>query len=222
MKIVVLILFGFTAAHAEGQGIGDIFRLLPPEYVDGLSIDARNELLKNRKFYPAENIPDEDVEVYELAALDSIKNFLRIEMTYETGQAGFIVFEMRSFDKADGNKLVVLSSFSGAHDMFGQNQLQVFNYRNNQLTEATKDYLPQDLGVRDFVKSNTPDSLIVEYENNSSNCYSLGYEGENITYRFYDRNIDRFGIDSSWIIGNAIEFEWTNDQFVRKPVENKE
>jgi hypothetical protein len=222
MKIGILIVLIFFSAISFGQKITDIFRMLPNDcFHYELSDDSRTELLKNMKYYPASNCKEESI-VFSLVDLDTLKNFVRIEMSYESGQAAYTIYEIRSFKKSGGSQIVIFSNVSGANIMYGQNILQTFEITDNKLVESKIEYLPINIGIKDFVKIETPDSLILKYENSSSHSYKLGYYVKNITYELNDFYLHNSDLDSLYLLGNKIEFVWENDKFDRKPVEKKE
>lgn len=212
---------------SNGQNIIDLFKIIPSEYVDDLSLENRELLLKKLKYYPPDNEPEKYVEVYSLVAVDTFKNFLRVEMGFETGQAGYVITELRSFTLKNGDKLLISSMIGGAHNSFQTVKFQQFEYHNKQLVKAKKDYLPTTIGLADFIKPSTPDSIIQKYKDYDFELtYELGYEyflgmsNEHISYRFYSYSsmVDNLSVDNSWVLGNMIEFIWTGDGFLRKKV----
>ena len=177
-------------------------------------------MIKNKKFYPPSNC-DEEIIVFNLVELDSVKNFMRIEKSYESGQAAYTIYEIRSFNKTGGSQVVVFSTVCGANIMFGQNILETFEITDNKLVKSKFEYLPTNIGIKDFVKKETPDSLILKYENSSSHSYNLGYFKENITYELNDFYLYNSERDSFYLLGNKIEFVWENDKFEKKSIEKR-
>ncbi len=168
------------------------------------------------------------MEVYKLVAADTIKNFLRIEMSFESGQAGYVIIELRSFSLKNGSKILIASSVGGAHNSYGTNEFQVFEYRDKKLIKALKPYLPFSLDLKDFLKPNTPPDVVKRFNNDTSHGYELGYgyffgeENENIKYEFNSENTRYSPADTAWILGNQVEFVWKNDTFIQKKMSMKQ
>ena len=211
---LLLLLFSFLSA----QDIKYFFKILPAFYTKDLNGPTKDSLLQRKNYYPASN-DSEEVIVYKLEELDLKKNFLRIEMSYETGQRAFIAFELRSFKVANGNSIIVFSNTSGAPHEYLQNNLTVFSYNKAKgLSQIKSPGLITKVNVKYFFKNNTPDSVIKRHENYPSITYELGYEGENITLNFGESyGVEE--IDRKWLLGDAIEFVWKDSHFIRhKPI----
>jgi|SRR5882724_7150318 len=217
-KLLLLPLLLFLFSLLPAQDIKYFFKILPAYYTEDLNGPTKDSLLQKKNYYPASN-DSEEVIVYKLEELDLEKNFLRVEMSYESGQRAFIAFELRSFKATSGNSIIVYSNTSGVPHDFSQNKLVVFSYNKaKRLTKIKSPGLITKVNVKYFFKSNTPDSIIKKYENYSGVLYELGYEGENITLNFGESN----GVeenDRKWLLGDAIEFVWKDDHFIRhKPI----
>jgi hypothetical protein len=158
------------------------------------------------------------VIAYKLEELDLKKNFLRIEMSYETGQRAFIGFELRSFKATNGTPIIVFSNTSGVPHVFLQNDLTVFSYNKAKgLTQIKSPGLIPKVDVKYFFNGNTPDPIIKKYKDYAGITYDLGNEGENIILNFGES----YGVeeqDQKWLLGDAIEFVWKDNHFIlRKP-----
>lgn len=206
--------------NLSAQNIENIFLELPDSLLNNLSLKDRRAILENKKFYPSENTEDEK-EVYNLVSLDKSKSFLRVEMSFESGQAAFVVFEIRSFDKKTGDKVVVFSNVGGAHNLYEQNNLKLFDYLNGKLQISKTPYLPVKIGLSDFIKSNTPKNIRKLYGEYSSTWYELGYEQDNITFVLNDNDLYDNNFDSSYVLGNSIEFIWNGINFERNKLSEK-
>ena len=205
----------------KGQSISDLFLQLPDTIVDNLTAKERAKIITNKSCHLSGNSKEEKV-VYTLEENDSAKDFLRIEMTFESGQDGYETFELRSFDMQSGGKLVIYSNIGGAHDDYNQNKLIVFEYKNGKLQPSKTSYLPKEIGIKDFIKPNTPTLLINKYKQNSCNAYNLRSEGDDITYSLNDNNLYDNEFNSSYIRGNSIKFIWNGKKFERKKVTKEE
>lgn len=202
------------------KNIKHYFLQLPDSYLDDLSVQERQIILKEGNYYPAGNDEFEAI-VYSLERFDRDKDFLRIEMTFETGQAGFIIYELRKFKKRKGGNIIVFSSVSGAHNMFGNNEICVFEDHNDTIKLSNINYFPKNINLNDFLKPGTPELIKNKYSEYASNCYELGYFNNNIRHQLYDAQINCSDIDTSFIKGNVIEFEWTGDIFKRHKVKKE-
>jgi hypothetical protein len=188
----------------------DILKLVPREHFGEIIIDS---LIRNNKFYPANNSEDEIIK-HTLTDVNDTTGTLRIEMSFETGQRGFVIRELRRIKVKDNEFIVVYSVVNGAPIAFGQNELATYRLKRGQLTKTAESLLPSNIGLADFVKPNTPDSVIKKYSGYSNHSYDLIYSGDNICYVLYE-NFDSYGIDKSWLLGNKIEFIFEKGKFKR-------
>jgi hypothetical protein len=194
----------------SGQTMFDILKQLPKENFEEINIDS---LIKNEKFYPASN-SEEQIIRYTLTGVNETTGTLRIEMTFESGQRGFIIRELRRIKVTDNEFIIVYSVVNGAPIAFGQSELATYKLKRGQLTKKEKNLLPSNIGLADFVKPNTPDSVIAKYNEYSNHSYELVYSGDNICYVLHE-NIDSYDIDKSWLLGNKIEFIFEKGKFKR-------
>jgi hypothetical protein len=208
----------FLYPHLFAQDIKYFFEKLPSFYIEDLSKQAKDSLLAGKSFYPPGN-DSEEVAVYKVEELDLKKNFIRIEMSFETGQRAVLAFELRSFRNTGGNSIVVFSSVSYIPHESTQNSLVVFSYDKSKGMIPTKHLgLVTKPGITYFLKDNTPDSVIKKYRDFSSVVYELGYNGKDISLM----NEGSFVVDKKdkeWFLGNMIRFVWSGDHFIRqKPI----
>ena len=219
-KFFLLSLLLVFARFLSAQDIKYFFKILPASYTPDLNAAAKDSLLQGKDFYPASNTNTEAV-AYTLVNLDTIKNNLGIEMSFTTGQAAESLFELRSFKTKNG-AVVVFSNLGSAHNQYRQNTFIVFSYgKGDSLTVIKAPELPSNVGIRDFVKPGTPDSMIKKYESYSSVIYDLGRYMDNISLNVSD-DFDMYNVDKRWLIGSSIEFIWTGDHFIRsKPIFRK-
>ena len=218
-KLLLAISLILCATLLPAQDIRYFFKIISDSYYfDDLDSNARNSLLQGKDFYPVNNDSEQTV-VYQLAALDTKRNFLRIEASFKTGQAGYWTIEVRSFKTKTGNSIVVLSAVGGAHRMFTQNEFIVYSYSKSRGMVKTNTHgLIPNVSIKNFIKPNTPDSMVKKYDSYSSIGYELGYKGGNITLHLTE-DFDLGNLDRKWLLGDAIEFVWTGDHFARhKPL----
>ncbi len=219
-KLLLFLILLLPVKLLSAQDIKDIFKILPATYTEDLNVAAKDSLLKGKDFYPANNDSNQIV-VYRLEKLDSNKNFLRVEMSFESGQAGYVIIELRSFKTTKENWIIVLSKVDGTHNMFNQNTLVVFSYNKpSGLTKTNLLGLIQNVSIRNFIKPNTPTSMIKKYKSYSSVSYELGYLG-NITLRLAE-DFDLAHLDKKWLLGTSIEFIWNSNRFVKQKLTFKD
>ena len=197
------------------QDIKYFFKKLPPSYTEEFTLKTRDSLLEGKSYYPSSN-DSEEVIVYKLEVLDLKKNWLRIEMSYESGQRAFKTLEIRSFKTKTGNSIIVFSDYSGVpHDSW-QNILSVFAFdKNKKLIQVAPAGLITEVSIKEFLKSSTPDSIINKYKDYFSINYELGYsDSNNITLNLYgELDPEEF---HNWLEGDVIEFVWNGNRFVKQ------
>ena len=219
-KISAFLLLVYFAECLPAQNINYFFKRLPASYTKEFSAKTKDSLLEGKNYYPASN-DSEEVVVYKLEQQDLKKNWLRIEMSFESGQRAFETIELRSFKTKTGNSIVVFSGFSGVPHQSWQNNISIFSYgKNKKLTKISSPGLITKPGIKDFLKPTTPDSIIKKYEGYFSVNYELGYDGNNITLNLYgELHLEEF---HNWLVGDVIEFVWNGDRFIRqKPTFNE-
>jgi len=219
-KITVLLLLVYRAESLSAQDIKYFFKTLPASYTNELSAKTRDSILQGKSYYPASN-DSEEVRVYKLQEVDLKKSWLRIEMNYESGQRAFETIELRSFKTKNGNSIVVFSDFSGVPHQSWQNNLSVLSYtKDKELTKSPSLGLITKVSIKDFLKPNTPDSIIKKYEGYFSVNYELGLTSNNITLNLYgELYLEDF---YKWLLGDTIEFLWKDDLFIKqKPIFNE-
>jgi hypothetical protein len=207
-----VILFYSFSTFTYGQKMIEILRKLPNEPIPHIMIDS---LEKNNVYFPPDNSKEESIR-YSLSSVNDTIGTLRIEMVFDTGQRGFGITELRRFRVKKNEFIVIYSSITGAPIAFGQDELITYRIKNGQVTKDSNSLLPRDIGLKDFVKLNTPDSVISKYSQYSSQSFELINYGNNICFILHD-NFDFYGIDKSWLLGNRIEFVFQKNRFKRSP-----
>ena len=205
----------FSSVFLTAQDIKYFFKLLPAAYTEELSAKTRDSILDGKSYYPASNDSDEIV-VYQLAVIDLEKNWLRIEMSFESGQRAFRTFELRSFKTKTAKSIIVFSDFSGVPHISWQNNLTVFSYStvNKKMVKVSSPGLISKPGFKDFLKANTPDSIIKKFEGYFSINYELGYNSNNIILSLYGNiYLEEF---HKWLAGDSIEFVWNGERFIKQ------
>lgn len=214
IKILALCFLLFLSAFLSAQDIKYFFKKLPAAYTKEFSAKTKDSLLGGKSYYPASN-DSEEVIVYKLEQLDLERNWLRIEMGYESGQRAFKTIELRSFKTKTGNSIIVFSDYSGVSHQSWQNNISVFSYtRAKKMRKIPPPGLITKFSIKEFLKINSPDSIIKKYEGYFSVNYELGYRGSNITLNLYGALYEN-DFDS-WLAGDVIEFIWNGDRFIKQ------
>lgn len=196
-----------------GQTMLDILKLLPGRHFSEINIDS---LIINGEYYPASNVEEEAIK-YTLTDVNDTTGTLTIEMTFVTGQRAFTTRELKRIRVRGNVFIVVYSEVSGAPIAFGQSELETYILKDGKLRKTTENLLPTNIGLADFVKPDTPDSIIEKYNGYSNHCYELIHnKGNNICYVLHE-NFVPSGIDYSWLLGNTIEFILDKGRFKRLP-----
>ena len=136
-KLLLFSILLLSMKLLSAQDIKYFFKKLPASYTKELSAKTKDSLLEGKNFYPADN-DSEQIAVYKLEMLDLKRNWLRIEMSFESGQRGFETLELRSFKTKAGSSIVVFSDYGGTPVDFSQNNLSVFSYsQSKKLTKIS-------------------------------------------------------------------------------------
>jgi hypothetical protein len=190
----------------------EILKLIPKENLIEINVDS---LIKNKEFYPIDNSEEEAVK-YSLTDVNDTLGTLRVEMDFETGQSGFTIRELKRVKVKNNEFLVVYSLVTGAPMTFGQSELKIYRLRKGHLEVDKGNLLPNDIGLVDFLRPGTPDSIIKKYNEYSNHTYDLVNHGKNISYVLY-QNFESYGIGKSWLLGDKIEFIFERKRFKRLP-----
>ena len=211
IKIVIIFcLLTFLVHDVYSQNIEEFFKAIPGGYVNNLTVEEREELMKKNKFYPSDN--DENfIQIYRV--VESTNDFLRIEMSFETGQRGFNTFQLKKWTLNTGDYLFGISRVAGTPGEFVQADLSFFTFNGDTLIKAQTN-IPADLTVVDFAKPNTPDQLLQEYAQYISLTISFYEEKNDIFWRIHE-NMGGSNLDTSWLEGNAIQYIWNGKDFVK-------
>lgn len=205
--VCVLILF---VSDVNSQSVKEFFEALPSEYFNNFTSDEREKLLADNKFYPVDN--DENfIEVYRI--VESTNDYLKVTMSFETGQRGFNTFELKRWTLNNGNYLFGISRVTGTPVEFFQTDLSFFTFDNYNFDKVTTN-IPKNLSLYDFAKQKTPDQSIQEYSQYISLAVTFKKEEKDIFWRIHE-NMGGSDIDNSWLKGNAIRYTWNGKDFVK-------
>lgn len=95
--------FIFDVCDIYSQNVEDFFEALPNEYFNNLTKEDRETLLVENVFYPAVN-DEYFIQVFRIVeSPKNSSNYLKINMSYETGQRGFNTFELKKWNLNTGD-----------------------------------------------------------------------------------------------------------------------
>lgn len=214
MKLQKSILLLFVCLHFSvacfSQGMGQLFLMLPNEYVSDLNQQERKLLLEKRSYI----LPGGDSIETVKYKLDSTlrKDYLRFELSFPTGQSGFTLSELRKFKRTDGSQILVYSKYAGTPAAYERIALVVFDINENHLVENKENLLPADLPLSDFVSKTLADSLIAKTITNLNSFYDLMQS--DIEYRVFSH----VSIPDGYLAGTAIPFKWNGKTFIKGEV----
>lgn len=208
-RVTLILLITFSLTNLSfGQTIQEIFKSLPLNYTSELTTGAKDSLIEQGTY----TIPDGDSDETMKVDYSAEKNYIRLYYYYTTGQRGFIVIELRRFQKTDGSCVVVYSKFGGAERAYDQDSLLTFDYENGTLKQNENLGLPENLETRAFLKDNLPDSLKGE-KITLSTSYNLKPKETNCIEYEVDPQSDRF---NEWIKTERILFTWNGKRFEKR------
>jgi hypothetical protein len=213
IKTLCILIFLYSPIISPAQTIADFFKMLPGGlYMDELDSSARSLLSRGEDFRPPIN-DSAEIVVYR-SELDSAKSYLRIEASFESGQAGWWTIEMRAFKTNTGQSIVVFSVTGGAHNMYTQNGLTVYRFSKAKGLTLTEHLgLLPDVDVKEFMKPGTPAATMKKYEDYGSVGYDLGTRNNTIILRLLEDYPP--GVLKKYLAGDHILFTWTGDRFVK-------
>ncbi|MDZ7757154.1 MAG: hypothetical protein U5K35_12185 [Rhodohalobacter sp.] len=211
-KNIILIVYVFilSVSDVNSQSVEDFLEALPSEYFDNLNSDDREELLADNEFYPVDN-NENFIEVYRI--VESTMDYLKVTMSFETGQRGFNTFELKRWALNSGNYLFGISRVAGTPVEFIQADLSFFTFDNYNLKKVSTN-IPKNLSLHDFAKQETPDQSLQEYRQYVSLAITFKKEGNDIYWRIHE-NMGGNDLDNSWLKGNAIQYIWNGKDFVK-------
>ena len=209
------LVFSFATIEANCQETPEIMKIFEKVDVEYLSKDIIDSLILKSPYYPSTNNPD-NIKVYELL-IDSSKIKARIYSGYESGQSGYQVYEIRLFNRLDGNLKVVCSISSGSNGTMDQLTLQVFDFtvKSGILLRDRNSELVFKSEISDFFKKGTPDSVITKFESHSGYRLELFYSEAAGEFRLHEFLIQNNEQEDNFLAGNKIRIMWLNDRFRR-------
>lgn len=210
-----MLLFFLKLANGQSQTAVEVFRLLPDDKVMGLSVAVRDTLLQGT-YYPPDNDTDH-IEAYNYGYSSEADDYLYVSFSFETGQRGTAMVEIRCFKTSKNDYRVLVSHTSGVPNItYSQADLSVYTYtKKKQLIPYHKKILP-DIDETIFIKPGIPDSVKKVILNNSNLSYDL--HGENISAGLHSPYLSDNEQTQQWLKGDTIYFTWKRNRFVPSSV----
>lgn len=211
-KILLIFCLSISLVNeVYSQSIDEFFKALPDEHVNNLTIEDREELLTENTFYPSDN--DENyIQVYRV--VESTNDYLKITMSFETGQRGFNTFELKKWSLNTGDHLFGISRVAGTPVEFVQADLSFFNFNSDTLVKVHTN-MPTNLSLVDLAKPETPEGPIKEYAQYISLTVTFEKGKSDLFWKIHE-HIGAVDFDTSWLEGNAIRYNWNGKGFVKK------
>lgn len=206
LTLVILLILSLKGL-SFGQTIYEIFKSLPLEYTPELTTEAKDSLMEIGTY----TIPGGDSLETMKADYSTENGYIRLEYYFTTGQSGFIVIELRKFQKTDGSAIVVYSKFGGAMRAFDQHSLLTFEYKDETLKQNKNLGLPETIETKEFLKDNLPDILNKE-KITLSTSYDLNSENNCIEYEINPQT-NQF---DEWIKTDSYSFIWNGERFEKR------
>jgi len=212
---LTFILVGTLALNSNCQDMAGLFRLLPIAYTPELKNKGK-EILIRKGEYTIPGGDSTDMEKYSIDT-DRTKNYLRCEDGYTTGQRGFSIIEIKKFKKLNGEFILVFSKYGGVPVEFDQQEFKVFDIKKGKLIESKENLIPNDIGLKNLLRTGYSDSLFTLIKNNTNSSFLLNSETENeIEFRISSPlDIDDY---KNYMIGNVILFTWNGQSFVKRKI----
>lgn len=206
--LIVTFVFG-----SKCQSMTGLFRLLPVACTPELNNKEKEILIEKGEYI----VPGGDSYETVKYSIDTaeVKNYLRCEYGFTTGQRGFIIIEIKKFQRANGEFILVYSQYGGVPIEFEQREFKIYNIRKGKLIESKEIMIPKDVGLKNVLKPGYSDSLFTEIKNNSNSSFLLDSDKENeLEFRISSPlDLDHY---KKYMIGNVMLFTWNGLAFVKK------
>lgn len=208
--LIIVVILAVYIGHSQSRLIKEVFRLIPADRVYDLTVAARDSMLHGKTFYPASN-DSEEIIAFNYGMSSFVNDYLYVSFSFETGQRGGGMIEIRSFKKLNGDNLVMVSKTGGSPG-YTQHDLSLFIYnKNKKLTRTDHKILPA-IDNALFLKPGIPDSAKNFIMKNSNITFDLSEE--EIMLNLNSDNLMFDEIAKKWLKGYVITFDWIKDRFV--------
>ena len=215
--LVFISSLAYFISSAQSELIKEVFRLLPADKVYDFTIGTRDSMLEGKTYYPSDNDSDQIV-AYNYGTSESVKDYLYISLSFETGQRATGMIEIRSFKMINGENLILVSQSGGVWQVaYNQHEISAFTYgKSKKLTPYKRKFLSAtDESI--FMRPGIPDSVKKKILNNSNMSFDLSEEklmlSRNSIYLSDDTTMRK------WLKGDLVYFDWIKDRFVPSKLE---
>ena len=206
--LVVIFVLGLKC-----QAMTGLFRLLPAACTPELNSKEREILIEKAEYIVPGGDSNETVK-YSIDTTD-VKNYLRCEYSFTTGQRAFVIIEIKKFKRANGKFILMYSQYGGVPIEVEQREFIIYNIRNGKLIECREIMIPKDLGLKNLLKHGFSDSLFTEIKNNTNSSFLLNPDKEN---ELEFRISSPLGLNKykKYMMGNVMLFTWNGQSFVKR------
>jgi hypothetical protein len=208
--LVVIFVFG-----SKCQSMTGLFRLLPLACTPEINNKEKEILIEKGEYI----VPGGDTNETVKYSIDTahVKNYLRCEYSFTTGQRGFNIVEIKKFKKTDGGFILVFSQYGGVPMEYEQQGLEIYDIRNGKLVECKEIMIPRDIGLKNLLKHGYSDSLFAAIDSRTNSSYELMPWNENeIVFQISSPlDIKEY---KKYMLGNKVIFTWNGQSFVKKVI----
>jgi hypothetical protein len=205
-----------TTFHISDQSISSLFLKIPPNDTM-LDTGINKEYLIKFRSYQPKDTTGQETEIYHIDTI--LTNYLQFEDSYTTGQAAYSVYGLKRFVKKDGTYILVFANFGGVHNMYGEREIKVYDVIGNNVIENKQGLLPSSIDVKEFLTSDTPDTLWEKVMYDIDNSCDFVPELPNTLKFTIDIN-EPLGsnpiIDDKYVKTYTIEYNWNGTNFSKK------
>jgi hypothetical protein len=207
---ILVVTFAFGS---QCQSMTGLFRLLPVACTPELNNKEKEILIEKGEYIVPGGDSNETVK-YSIDTAE-VKNYLRCEYSFTTGQRAFVIIEIKKFKKTNGEFILVYSQYGGVPIEVEQREFKIYNIRNGKLIESKEIMIPKDIGLRNVLRQGYSDSLFTKIKNNTNSSFLLNSDKENeLEFRISSPlNLDEY---KKYMIGNVILFNWDGRSFLKR------
>jgi hypothetical protein len=215
MKNEIIIFFSALSFHggsAQSKMIKEVFMHLPADKVYEFTRPTRDSMLQGKTYYPVSN-DSSSIEAFNYGKSELVKDYMYVSSSYESGQRGSGMVELRIFKTKKGDDLVLVSQTAGVWPIiYRQVEVSAFIYNRDKKMVPYKKKIFPAVNEEIFMKQGIPDSIKKLISNNSNCIFNLN--SEKITFGLSSLYLSEQAIVRKWLKGDRVEFNWTGDQFV--------
>jgi len=215
LKNFFLLVFALTSFASSAQTLAEqAFKQLPDSLFFELTESGKDSLLQFKKYI----IPGGDsISTVQYSIEVDDEKHLNCFYYYTTGQRGFLTTQIKLIPKDRSSYLVILSQYGGVPTDYYNRNLNLYNFNNGVLQEIPNTILPEQIAHKQFLKSDTPDSIKTDIQTHSNECYLLDTEKEDII----EYRVGSPIIGFEWFEYEVIRFTWNGSSFSQEKIKNR-